>query len=200
MGSCSFAAGSGAKANHVNCFVWGDTASTGGGQFVVGSGNIWFGSGSPNFPLYTFINTSTGAYLNDFGVWIDSSDAAKKENFAPVDVKEVLERVANLPITRWNYKGEPPSPRHIGPTAQDFYAAFGLGADDKHIASLDTGGVALGAIQGLYEIVKEKDARIASQESQITALNKKNVKLEARLAAMEATVAKLAGTRNGGAR
>ncbi len=40
--------------------------------------------------------------------------------------------------------------RHVGPMAQDFYAAFGLGLDDKHITTIDEGGVALAAIQGLY--------------------------------------------------
>ena len=30
--------------------------------------------------------------------------------------------------------------------AQDFQAAFGLGGDDKHIAVVDEGGVALAAI------------------------------------------------------
>jgi len=32
---------------------------------------------------------------------------------------------------------------HLGPVAQDFHAAFGLGADDKHIATVDADGVAL---------------------------------------------------------
>jgi len=55
-------------------------------------------------------------------------------------------------------------PRHIGPMAQDFQAAFGVGADDKHIATVDADGVALAAIQGLNEILKEKESRIAALE------------------------------------
>lgn len=82
-----------------------------------------------------------------------------------------------LPISRWSYKDDPAT-RHIGPMAQDFHAAFEVGPDDKHIAPLDEGGVALAAIQGLYEIVQEKDAKIAD--------------LEARVAALEALVAQLA--------
>ena len=35
--------------------------------------------------------------------------------------------------------------------AQDFYAAFAVGADDKHISTVDADGVALAAIQGLNE-------------------------------------------------
>jgi len=39
--------------------------------------------------------------------------------------------------------------------AQDFYAAFGLGIDDKHIVTVDADGVAFAAIQGLYELIEE---------------------------------------------
>jgi hypothetical protein len=34
--------------------------------------------------------------------------------------------------------------------AQDFYAAFGVGEDDKHITSIDEDGVALAAIKALH--------------------------------------------------
>ena len=59
------------------------------------------------------------------------SDRSLKEGFAPVDSRAVLAAVAALPIERWSYKGE--TVRHLGPMAQDFAAAFGLGADDRHI-------------------------------------------------------------------
>jgi len=55
----------------------------------------------------------------------------------------------------WNYKAQDPSIRHIGPMAQDFYGAFSYGEDNKYINTLDADGVALAAIQGLYEVVKE---------------------------------------------
>jgi len=40
--------------------------------------------------------------------------------------------------------------RHVGPMAQDFYAAFKVGEDDKHITSIDEDGVALAAIKALH--------------------------------------------------
>ena len=40
--------------------------------------------------------------------------------------------------------------RHVGPMAQDFYAAFGVGEDDRDITSIDEDGVALAAIQALH--------------------------------------------------
>ena len=54
--------------------------------------------------------------------------------------------------------------------AQDFHAAFGLGADDKHIATVDADGVALAAIQGLNEKLKEKDAKIEAMEKRLADL------------------------------
>jgi hypothetical protein len=88
-----------------------------------------------------------------------SSDRNLKERFTPIDNQEILERVASLPISRWNFKTDGMT-RHIGPMAQDFYAAFNVGTDDKHIATVDEGGVALAAIQGLNEKLQEKDAQM----------------------------------------
>jgi hypothetical protein len=92
-----------------------------------------------------------------------TSDRNTKSNFMPVDAPAVLAKVCALPITAWNFKSEP-AVRHLGPMAQDFYAAFGTGADDQHIAVVDEGGVALAAIQGLNQKLeaesKAKDAEI----------------------------------------
>jgi Flp pilus assembly pilin Flp len=101
-----------------------------------------------------------------------SSDRAKKDNFATVDPREMLAKVASLPITTWNYTSQGPNVRHIGPMAQDFYATFGVGDDDKHINMVDAIGVALAAIQGLYQIVQEQDARLAAAEARLAALER----------------------------
>ena len=50
---------------------------------------------------------------------------------------------------RWSYKSQDESIQHIGPTAQDFYTAFGLGDNNTTISTLDPDGVALAAIQEL---------------------------------------------------
>jgi hypothetical protein len=81
-----------------------------------------------------------------------------------------------MPITSWSYKAESPSVRHIGPMAQDFYKAFGLGLDDKHITTIDEGGVALAAIKGLYR--------------QNRALRRQNRSLNERLTRLERAIAK----------
>jgi hypothetical protein len=91
--------------------------------------------------------------------FITTSDRNAKENFAPISPSEVLAKVAGLPITTWNFK-EMPGPRHMGPMAQDFYAAFGLGGSDRTITTIDPDGVALVAIQGLNDKVDEKEKEI----------------------------------------
>lgn len=61
--------------------------------------------------------------------------------------------------------------------AQDFRAAFDLGDDDKHIATVDADGVALAAIQGLNQKVedqakalRERDERIGQLEAELSEL------------------------------
>lgn len=98
----------------------------------------------------------------------DDSDRNVKHAFAPVNPQTILARVATLPIETWCYKGE--TARHLGPMAQDFAAAFGLGADDRHIFPLDAGGVALAAIQGLHALVQAQDARLQALERELRGL------------------------------
>jgi hypothetical protein len=84
------------------------------------------------------------------GVLTENSDVNAKQGIVPVDRHDLLARIAQLPIAEWSYK-DTPSQRHIGPMAQDFHAAFGLGRDNTHIATLDTSGIALAGIQALVE-------------------------------------------------
>jgi len=102
--------------------------------------------------------------------WSALSDRNIKENVTPLDRRDVLERLHGVPVTMWNLKSQVPSILHIGPMAQDFHAAFGLGERETHISSSDADGVALAAIQGLYEIVMEKDCEIEELRSEIEKL------------------------------
>ena len=112
------------------------------------------------------------------------SDRNAKEGFEAVDRYSVLTAVAALSIERWSYKGEPI--RHLGPMAQDFAAAFGLGADDRHIFPLDAAGVALAAIQGLHAVVEAQDARLRALERELAGLRDETATLRAELAVSQA--------------
>ena len=187
-GAYSFAAGRRAKANHDGAFVWADSqdadiASTAAGQVTFRClGGVRFTSGSGG-------TNQTVSWAPGGSSWTFSSDKNLKENFVEIDPKEVLERISNVSITEWNFKGY--SQRHIGPVAQDFHALFPLGGSDTMIDSGDLQGVSLAAIQGLHEFVKEKDAEIST-------LKKQNADLESRVAALESLVEELAKERKGG--
>ncbi len=184
-GSYSFAAGRRAQANAQGCFVWGDSTDA---DVACSAANQWVVRASGGVYFYSNSALTAGVYLPaGASAWQPvpaPSDRNLKENIQPVDVKDILKRLQQVPIAKWNYIADQPVP-HIGPMAQDFYAAFGVGEDELHISTIDANGVALAAIQGLYQIVQEKDAQIAAQQKQID-------DLQARLSALEALVAQLA--------
>jgi trimeric autotransporter adhesin len=98
-----------------------------------------------------------------------TSDRHAKEGFTAINPRAVLDKVAALPISQWRFKGDE-AVSHVGPMAQDFHAAFGLGQDDKHIATVDEEGVALAAIQGLHQVMQEKDAEIHDLKQSVAEL------------------------------
>ena len=163
-GDYGFAAGRQAKALHNGTFVWGDStnadiASTARNQFIVrASGGV---------TLFTNAGASVGANLAPgSGSWTTLSDRNLKANTATVDPRAVLDAVASLPVSTWNYTAQDASIRHIGPMAQDFYAAFNVGESDTGISTVDAQGVALAAIQGLYQQNLELKARIETLQNQ----------------------------------
>jgi hypothetical protein len=137
-------------------------------------GSVGIGTTNPSEKLHVMGNILAS------GTITGSSDLNVKENFTAVDPQAVLAKVAAMPIQRWNYIGE--TTPHLGPVAQDFHGAFGVGIDDKHISMVDADGVALAAIQGLNQELEQKDARIAKLEQTVSELtdlvNKLNRQVE----------------------
>ena len=89
------------------------------------------------------------------------SDRATKRAIEPVDSDDVLAGVERLDVSRWSYRWDGPDVRHIGPMAQDFAAAFDVGADDRKISVIDMNGVALAAIKSLKAQVDRQEHEIA---------------------------------------
>ena len=172
-GWCAVAGGTAAKSNHAGSIVlaanWipsggADSVRSGGNEQMVlradGGMYITNSGGVATYNTSRLINTSTGGYLSASGNWVDFSDRDGKENFTEIDNQEVLEKIVELDVTRWNYKTEGSDVQHIGPVAQDFHEAFGLGQDDKSISGLDRSGVALAAIKALNDQNKELKSEI----------------------------------------
>ena len=136
-------------------------SAPGGGNMNVGLGPL---IGPDDGNLFVRRNIVYGGELQG------PSDVNIKQNFQAVDAKAILRKVANLPITRWNYIDDENKTKHVGPMAQDFQATFKVGASAKHISMMDSDGVSLAAIKGLSQIVDEKEQQIEDQAKEIAQL------------------------------
>ena len=135
------------------------------------AGQFRFNIGNPQ-ARYAFFDQPGSNATEVFTIWgngniavlgttVHSSDKNRKEHIVPIDYDQVLNRISELPISEWQYKGQ--KERHFGPMAQDFHAAFGLGGSDTTIASVDADGVALAAIKALIgqvDVLKKEIANL----------------------------------------
>ena len=137
--------------------------------------------------LEEFRMTETGNIKISGSLFQNSSQEAKLA-IEPIDSRSILAQVVSLPIAEWSYKADAPSVRHLGPMAEDFFATFGLGGTGKAIATNDTSGVALAAIQGLHAELAERDQRIEQLVEQQELLVTMNGELERRLDRLERAI------------
>jgi hypothetical protein len=180
-GQGSFAAGTLASAANQGSFVWSDSS----GIAFDTAPNQFIAKASGGFTFYTAPDATAGAMLaSGSGSWASLSDRNVKANFMLVDGEAILKRLAALPISTWNYQTQSDSVRHMGPMAQDFREAFGLGEDERHISTVDSEGVALAAIQALYQ---EKQQEVQERQQEVSHLKDRLTMLENRLAALESS-------------
>lgn len=190
----TFAAGRQARVNsgHPGAFVWADSndamfASTAANQFSVratGGVRLVLAVDNAGAPTWT-------CSVVDGGSWACSSDRNLKQLVRRLPGREVLDRVADLPIYEWYPRGASATVRHYGPTAQDFHARFALGDSELRIGQQDADGVALAAIQGLNELVREQHAEIAKLKSRLAAHDAAHARYRAELDELRRAVAVL---------
>lgn len=162
-GDYSFAAGRGSdvKSDHPGTFVFADSntfpfPSIAPNEFAVrATGGVRF---------ITALDSSGGSLAGvrlspGSGAWENLSDSQAKTGIAPVNERQVLDRLMSLPISTWSYRSQDSSIRHIGPMAQDFYSAFQIGDDTHYISTVDEEGVALAAIQELDRLIQQDQAQ-----------------------------------------
>jgi hypothetical protein len=116
------------------------------------------------------------------GTFSCSSSRTIKENFRAVSGEQLLSAVAATPVSTWSYIEEGGAVRHLGPVAEDFHAAFGLGTSDHAIGLGDIDGVNFAAVQAL-------ERRTTEQAQQIRTLEERIARLEALLAATQPAAA-----------
>ncbi|MDZ7959770.1 MAG: tail fiber domain-containing protein [Aulosira sp. DedQUE10] len=113
------------------------------------------------------LGTSLRVYYDPNGSQRYRSDRNVKEAVVEADVHSILRGIASLPITTWKYKDQGETIRHIGPMAQDFAATFNVGESDRTINAVDANGVALAAIQALYQVIQQQESQINELQTQL---------------------------------
>ncbi len=159
--------------NDMAIYLYGPDANYGLGvqpdttYFRSGTQFAWYKGGTHRWVLddpgdggTTLMRLDVVGDLHVHGLFQSASDRNIKRSFQEVEPRDVLEKLAALPIRTWAYTNDPQSTRHIGPVAQDFSSAFGVGRNDREIATVDADGVSFAAIQALHAVVKEQQKEI----------------------------------------
>jgi regulator of replication initiation timing len=182
-----------------------------------GSGFLVINRFDGDFPIHvgTDGTNGDGAHLTTGGVWTNGSSRSFKERFVQYRPAEVLEKILQLPVEGYFYKGT--EEYHITPMAEDFYRLFGTGVHeiietdstgqlvrrpnpdvDKYLAASDVAGVALLGIQALHEENAQLRQRVsdmrmedAQLRQRVADLGTENAQLRQRVADLEAENAQL---------
>ena len=179
--------------------VFGRSSASYGLFGISGSGYGVVGLSSSGYGVFAQSDSSYAGYFSGkakvtgnlqvascTGCTIAPSDRALKAAVSSIDPRSILERLAALPVKEWSYKSDEPAVRHLGPMAQDFRRAFNLGADDKHIDMVDANGVALAAVQALYQLMKEKERQNEQLAGEVRQLRSEMAQQRARLLGQQA--------------
>lgn len=144
----------------------------------VETGQTWVlraaGGGTGAFHIYrvggtALVRVNSAGNMTLAGTLTQNSNVHDKTGIEAVDEQALLRKLQRLPIRRWSYKGDERA-AHVGPMAQDFHAAFGLGDDATKIAPGDMAGVALAAIQAQHKQMTAQNERLARLEAENEAL------------------------------
>jgi hypothetical protein len=177
--------------------TWMDVRNTGGGTnwlvISTGSGNgegaakLVFETGSNPVSSTAELMALSSRGVSVYGTFNNNSDRNAKQDISPVTTSNILDKVSRLPVSEWSYKVDAAT-RHIGPMAQDFYSTFKVGTDDKHIAPIDEGGIALAAIQALNVKLEKQAAELKDRDAQFTELQARDAQLRLELDQIKAAL------------
>jgi hypothetical protein len=156
--------------------VEGDDFSAGGGVAVYGVStageSAQFQGGSAG--------TGVCSYDGGSGWNCPGADRGSKDNLVRADPETLLDRLEAMPMYYYEMRGSRTGARYLGPMAQDFKAAFGIGTSDRTINTANAQGVALAAAKGLYARLKRDEQKLAAQDATIAELERRLSLLELR--------------------
>jgi hypothetical protein len=155
--------------DHAGAMLIADSSS---GPFVSQAANELAVRATGGVRLVTAVTSEGGAASGAVlpagsGAWSQLSDQTAKTNIIRIDPQTVLDALLEMPIYTWRYNTQPESVRHLGPMAQDFYAAYQLGEDERYISSIDADGVALASVQALALQVEQQTEQLEQLERQL---------------------------------
>jgi autotransporter adhesin len=154
-------------------FVYGDrsTLETTGEIVQATTNNEFVVRASGGFRFRTSPTLSTGCNLPaGSGTWSCTSTRTAKHLFQDVNGEDLLVRLRRVPVSTWSYLSEEGGVRHMGPFAEDFRAAFGLGVNDVSIGLQDIDGVNMAAVQALVARTDALQRDNAAQAARIKEL------------------------------
>ena len=138
------------------CFLYADRSTTDTlvAPAPIGAGSLYDNKfivrSAGGVIFYSDSNLISGVQLfPGAGSWSSLSDSSKKQNIKKLPISSALSKINNINVYEWNYKSQDTSVKHVGPMAQDFHKAFGLGNSNLAITSVDMDGVILLGVQGV---------------------------------------------------
>jgi len=162
-----------------NVVLGSDATSTTAGNFMYGDRSTFtdlttFGSNeflvraAGGTVFYSNAAMTTGVLLTaGGGGWSNLSDVNMKTECRDLDGEQVLGKLAAMPVREWIYTTQDASIRHVGPTAQAFHAAFGLGESDVRIGTVDADGIALAGVKALEARTRETNERLTRENAEL---------------------------------
>jgi FtsZ-binding cell division protein ZapB len=133
--------------------------------------------------------------LSTGGTWTNTSSRSFKERFVQYRPAEVLEKIRQLPVEGYFYKGT--EEYHITPMAEDFYRLFETGVHeiietdstgqlvrrpnpnvDKYLAASDVAGEVLLGVKALDERISTLGPQSSALEQRLEALEQENQQIK----------------------
>jgi hypothetical protein len=164
-------------------FIWSDGSATASADTFRNTANNEFAArATGGFRFRTNLTGTTGCNLPaGSGVFNCTSSRYTKENFMMVNGDAVLSSLRQIPVSTWNYISEGQQTRHMGPMAEDFFKAFGLGTGNTSIGVQDLAGVSLAAIKAL----EQRTAELQQKTSEVEQLRAEVNELKAQFATLK---------------